>query len=433
MATVVRCSNLDSLLQCPASILANGPGLIRISTSGEAANLGKAVHDCCATLVPSGVYNIDEAAERYGLSEESRADATKLLFYATKAWVILSRYFNPDPNQRIVEAAATGPILSGAGMDYQVAGTIDLCSPIDKDKAIFLDWKSGYLDDGFHGQMTGYAYLLWNHMGRPEQVSITGVVVFLRHRYWRVVRYNADTLNQWEHDLVHNHLSRPDCFRPGRACPHCELFASCQARQAVSIQTIREVLGGDSEHPDKPGWWDRAKAVLSQLTVDNKGEPVVGETIAEVIFRIRMLSTLIESAKGVLRESLKQVGPIPLGDGIQLGMREIEVEKLKPEAAIPILRNYLSDGQLASAMTLSLPKILTIYANSRVGEKGWKRAQARNELLKMLQDSGAVMVLRQERMEERHEDPNADPQTEEKEINDGNDESEHSGEGAKAG
>jgi hypothetical protein len=421
----VRCSSLDSLFSCPASILASGPALIRIAAENEAASLGKAVHECCATLIPKGAYDLTAAAERHGISEEAKSEAVHLLFYAAKAWTVLAKYFNPDPDQRITEAGISGPVLDAAGEQYQIAGNIDLCSPVDQDKAIFLDWKSGYIDDGFYQQMSGYAYLLWCHMGRPARVSITGVVVFLRHQYWRVLRYNAETLSQWEHDLVHNLLSRPDSFRPGRACPHCELFATCPARQAVSIQTIRDILGGDTEHPDRPGWWDRAKSVMSQLTVDNKAEKVVGETVSDVVFRIRMLSSLIDAARDVLRDSIKRVGPIPLGDGVQLALRPVFIEKIKSEVAIPLLRNYLSDGQLADCMTLSLPKILTAYANSKPGESGWKKSGARKMLHGQLLDAGAVIVTRQERMEEVHSDP--------QETEDGNNSGEPTGPSEQAG
>lgn len=405
MPTAVRCSSLDSLFSCPASILASGPALVRIAAENEAASLGKAVHECCATLIPKGSYDVDAASERHGISDEAKSEAIGLLFYATKAWQVLAKYFNPDPGQRITEAGVTGPVLENIGGEqYQITGTIDLCSPVDQDKAIFLDWKSGYIDDGFYQQMSGYAYLLWCHMGRPERVSITGVVVFLRHQYWRVLRFNAEMLGQWERDLIRNQLNRPDSFRPGRACPHCELFSTCPARQAVSVQTIKDILGG-ADHPDRPGWWDRAKAVLSQLSVDNKAEKVVGETVSDVVFRIRMLSALVDAAKDVLRDSIRRVGPIPLGDGVELGLRPVFIEKIRPEVAMPLLRNYLSDGQMTGCMTLSLPKLLTTYANSKPGESGWKKSVARKMLHGKLLDAGAVTVTRQERLEEVHSDP----------------------------
>lgn len=401
----LRCSSLDPLWGCHASVLADGPSIIRIKSQNDAATLGHACHDLGASLITAGVYDVKAAAEKHALGDAAREDASLLMLYAARAWKELAEYF-PSP---VVESYINGPELVVGGNTYMVTGTMDACSPtIDNKGAIFLDWKSGYIDDGYHQQMAGYAYLLWNHMGRPTNIEITGVVVFLRHRYYRVVKYDATSLSQWEYDLTHNILPAADSYSPGSSCRFCDLFASCVARQAVAISTVTEILGGAPDGPNGvPGWWDRAKDVIGQLTEDNKAEPVVGEILSDVLFRVRLLKQMIENAKGMMREAVEKVGPIPLGGGEHLVLREVEVRKIKPVKGFSALQKFMSNTQIAECSTISLPKVLTMYGKQSTHTTG-SRKEARERLLEQLETKGAITVNVQKRLESAELDEEGD-------------------------
>lgn len=394
MATAIRCSSLDSLWACTPSVLASGPSVIRISTANDAALLGNVCHEAAAQWVRDNDYDLTALAEARGLDESHRDDANLLMNYVHRAWDELERFF-PKPQ---VEAAAStkDQPWSVAGHDYYLKGTIDLCSPVDGSRAIFLDWKSGYIDDGYHQQMAGYAFLLWHVMGRPDTISITGVVVFLRHRYYRVLKYDADMLRQWEYDLCHNVLPATDEFRPGKQCRWCDLYASCGARQAVVYGSIDEIMGGASD-PDNPTWLDKAREVVGQLTEDNKTSSLVADVFNDLIFRVRLCQQAIDNAKSMMRDAVERVGPVPLSDSTALVLRDQHVEKLDPAKALPVLQAHLSDGQIAQCTRLSLPKLLRTYTDQHA--RGQKKAM-REQFHTKLAEAGAITLEVRRVMEE---------------------------------
>ena len=397
----LRCSALDALWCCTPSVLADGPDIIRISRSGKPAEVGKLCHDCGEGIAKETGYDIKQLASRYELDEEDVEGCYPLLNYGQRAWDELKQYF-PQPQ---VEAHVTGPEIIGAdGNTYQIAGTIDVCSPSGGDQAIFLDWKSGYIDDGYHQQMAGYAYLLWNFMGRPDKIQITGIVVFMRHRYYRVLKYTAGSLAQWEHDLLYNVLGSPDEYRPSTKCRFCDLFATCQARQAIVNGTIDTVLGVRNPDDD-PGWYDRGKQVLSQLTEDNKDNKTVGEMVSDLIFRIRLTQRAIDDAKAMLRDAVNRVGPIRTthvddddGNDAYLTLREVSSRFINDNrSAMAVLRQFLSDSQIADCSKLSVPKLLETYAKNT--QKGTKK-DARERMTKTLEDAGLIGERISKRLEE---------------------------------
>ena len=392
-AKAIRCSSLDDLFACAPSVLAEGATFIRVSAHLDATDLGKLCHDAAERMVVDGEYDLEALSQGYTLGEDAIDDAGMLMSYAQRAWAELGKFFVKPQT----EAAADGPVLSVGGVDYQVTGTLDLCSPAGQDKAIFLDWKSGYLDDGYLQQMTGYAYLLWQIMGRPASVSITGIVVFLRHRYYRVLKYDAAMLARWEHDLVHNILPSRNDFHPSRRCRFCDLFSTCPARQAVVAGSVEDLMGAAAAKPGDEGWLERAKQVLSQLDEKNKDQPIVADCLADMLFRIRLCQQAIENAKAMIMDAVMRVGPVPISETTALVLREQEIQKLMPPRALQTLRLRLSDTQIATAMRLSLTMVLSLYGAQF--PRGQKKAM-RDKLLEELTEAGAIAIERRTMLQE---------------------------------
>lgn len=169
---------MDDLHACPPSVLKTD-GELRMDEQNDAAALGSVCHGLCASMVDTGDYDLGSAAIRNGLPDSDAEAAVSLMSYANRTWTNeIGRYF-PRPQ---VEASVVGPELEVDDDRYQVTGTIDVCSPVGRDKVVFADWKSGYVDDGYYEQMACYAYLLWNFIGRPTEITIVGIVVFLRSK-----------------------------------------------------------------------------------------------------------------------------------------------------------------------------------------------------------------------------------------------------------
>lgn len=392
--TRLRCSNLDRLDSCCPSILAKGPTVIRVAVDNEAAALGKAVHEMAARYVEKGSYNAAEACQHHGVPHHRENEAHMLMAYACRTYDRELERFFPQPQ---IEASVEGPVLKVTGKEYQISGTIDLCSPTSAERAMFLDWKSGYIDDSYQHQMRGYAYLLWHFMGRPAGVTITGVVVFLRHRYFRVLKYTSKILADWERNLTRNVLGTPDKYAPGKHCVYCDLFASCAARRVVVVGAIDDIMGLSAGKDKTSKWLSRGREILGQLTKENKAEPIVGEVLDDMVFRIRICQQAVDNAKQTIREAIERVGPIPTGPGHALALQPVEIPQLDPTKSMNVLRNHLSDSQICQAMKLSLPKVLTQYL---AGQQRGKGREAREKLIKRLEDVGAISIRTQHRLQE---------------------------------
>lgn len=389
----LRCSSLDALFSCTPSILGDDPNLIiRIGSSNDTAQVGKVIHELAEGYVQRAKFNIRDALAAAGMRLDAEDEIAKLMMYLMKGWDELKVYF-PTP---MVEAVVKAPPLLVDSTMYELAGTCDVLSPVGTHDAIFADWKSGFLDDSYHQQMAGYAYCIWCEMGRPDDAVLTGIVFFLRHRYYRIIKFDKDKLLRWEYDLTHNVLASGK-FRPGKTCKYCDLYSSCPARAAVVHGTIDAILGGNGVTEAHKAWLADAKVRIATLTAQNKHDPEVGKIVEDLLFKHKLLQQLLDETHSLVRDAVKRVDGIPLPNGYQLVVRRLEIDRVIPEKAMTVLRQRLSDLQIMGSMSISLPKLVSCYA---AAASGTSKGEARDALIKALAEAGAIATTTQERMEE---------------------------------
>ena len=141
----------------------------------------------------------------------------------------------------------------------------------------------------------------------------------------------------------------------------------------------------------------KATTLLAGLTPENKNDPAVGATVDELIFRSRLAQKAIDDVKDLVRQAVERVGPIPLANGLALGLRPQEVRSLDPVKAFKVARQHLPDTDILDAMKISLPKLLAAKAAQHGrGEKKNARIQLEEEL----KAAGAVTVTVRHIMEE---------------------------------
>ena len=389
--TILRCSELDRLFACPPSTL-NAQGMMRVARTDRAATIGSAVHEMADAYVSDGCYDMKMTAGKFELSPEEVEECVTLLHYVVRAWEDVRRYF-PAPQTETIVAA--DPFAVG-GTDYIIRGVADVLSPIGDESAIILDWKSGRVDSGHTNQMIGLAYSAWDVMGSPDKSTISVVIVYLRHRYHRVLRFDANTLRSWYHDLAHNILPCV-AYSPGAHCAFCEVAASCDARKECVGSMIDVLMHGQKTDLKHKKAFEKARSALSQLTAENKNDKGVGELVGQLMFRLRLASKTIEEARALLRDTVNRVGPIKLDDEIELSVRLVETRQLAPTKALPILRKHLSDTQICDGMKLSLPKLTAMYVKQHYGAR---RADAVKTLVDQLERAGAISTNIQSRLEE---------------------------------
>jgi hypothetical protein len=392
LVNVIRCSNLDALFDCTPSVIGDG-GLVRINTAGEQAALGKVVHALAGRYIEAGRFDVKAECNRRGFEDEE--EAAGLMNYVVRSWDELRRSF---PNPQVERVIKSNVIETPAG-SFRIEGTADVLSGVGDTGAVFADWKTGYADDGYHNQMFGYAYCIWNVMGRPENAEILGIVAFLRHRYYRVVKYTAKTLAEWEYDLIHNVLSRVNVYRPGKHCTHCPIYHTCDARKAETSGTVQALMLPNNLPANDPyrQFVERVTKLMASVTPDNKNQPDMIELTSQLRFRVKLVEKAVDDARELLRKTVERVGPMPLDNGYELALREIVQRVLDPVKAITVLRKHLSDAEIFDCMKASLPSLLAKKAGKFT--RGEKKA-AREQLEKELEAAGAITVVRRKRLEE---------------------------------
>jgi hypothetical protein len=218
----IRCSSLDSLFGCTPSVLGQ-PTAITIKTTGPEAEVGKLAHSLAASYIETGTFDLDGECDKQGFTGK-RESIAAAMSYAVQAWRDLSPLFHQPRTEVQVDSKEIRVGLE----DYKLEGTIDLLSPsqINEVSAYFLDWKTGWggEDGSYAKQMIGYAYCIWSVLGKPENCTIVGFIVFLHQRRKREIHYTTNDLREFEYDLAHNVLSKPDVFRPGEQCPRCPRY-----------------------------------------------------------------------------------------------------------------------------------------------------------------------------------------------------------------
>jgi hypothetical protein len=237
-------------------------------------------------------------------------------------------------------------------------------------------------------------------------------VVFLRHRYYRIIKWTTESLKDWHHNLTHNILGQPGRFQTGDSCRYCQLASTCAARSAVIAGTVSAMLSPDPSDPHYARI-QSAIAILKNVTSINKTQAVVGEAVSDLLFRMKVVEQAVDQAKAVLRGALESVGSIPLGDGTSLTLNETTTRTLDPSSAMKLLRTKFSDTELCAAMKLSLPQLLEHYGNRHPKSE---RHTLREALVDELQQAGAIktgtikrMVVTTDHEGERNEHDATDP------------------------
>jgi hypothetical protein len=388
----LRCSSLDALWACAPSVLDDDGA--RIDSSGEASELGQAAHACAASMIRTGKADVDGEAARRGI--EDAGELHMMMGFTIRAWLELkAREGFTDPKVEWPYKVAI------PGTDFELDGTIDVASARSGTDLIFADWKTGWKDAGYHQQMNGYSYLLWNKVGRPADVRIRAVTVFLRNRVYRVSDHTADTLAAWENDLTRNVLARSDVYRPeeGR-CPHCPIFHRCAAQQNRTAALVKAFAYPTTLAENDPmrAMLERATAVLSQITPDNKSAPEVAELLTRVVYAGKLVTKGVDELDKLVRSTVERVGPIPLANGNELALVEQKTRVLDALKAGPVANKHLSTAEQAKCVKVSLPMMLAQYAGKFMrGEKKGARERLETEL----EAAGAISVVQRKRLMER--------------------------------
>lgn len=341
----LRASRMPLTLACPASL--DESDCLKIEGDPSAAHLGTAVHAIMADIVTHGydsVPDVSVIAAQYGVTD--RDEMERLSAYGLKAWRELSA-FAPAPTVEEHYEIAT-PY-------FTLSGHVDVLS-VSSDKAVIIDWKTGWLQSDASDQMRAYAFLVAAH--NPIIQEFAAFVVRHRYGYYDVLRFTREELAAWNL-RVNEAILNTNIFRPDAHCRFCPRRYNCPAQTAMIRRTV-ESLGADG---------------------------VVAPLSLSLYRRATAVKHMVDDYVQALKTHILTFGPIEQ-DGYELSIITEMHDKIDPLAAWPhMVAAGLTDEHIAKAVRLSKGALL-----DAVGELAPPRGKgkAKAEFMEKLNDAGCV-------------------------------------------
>jgi hypothetical protein len=269
-------------------------------------------------------------ATRYRVNAD---ELTALVGYGERAWEEVGKWF-PSPQ---CELRLEGVVASGTADVVSVAG------------GGVLDWKTGWNRVEHPHQLTGYADAFRETYGMPEQGYVLAVEVWLRQRSYRVHKLTEPHLDAWR-DSVRQQLAS-DQWAAGEHCTYCPRLIGC----GVYRKYIRSVGHSIAELPT---------------------EGVTKYQLGDLYPKSKMLRAALEAYDKLLTAVLS-MGPIDLGDGTRLQLKQVNTDRVGAREAWPVLVNEFgfSQDEMAACVKISKSKMIDI-AKKHV-PKGRGAAEAR--------------------------------------------------------
>lgn len=343
-------SSLPLLFECPSSQV---PVEHPYNPGGEAADLGRAVHEGLAAVVMGRDPGLGAIAERYGVKV---SDVNPLVGIGRSAWEEVRSMF-PSPR---VEERLEAPGLDGGG---SIRGRADVFS-MDGVLAV-LDWKTSRIRSYVRPQLQGYGVAAVDRYGMPDSGEVKLVTVWLRLGEIDTMTMRADDIAAFYEELAHARRAIGKRYAPGEPCTFCPRQLVCRARH----EYIRS-------------------AVVALQPVIREGM-LPPELLPKLYPQAKALGKALDQYTDALRMLLRTSGPLEDGAGRILDMGEVRRTTIDPQKAWPILTaEDFSEDELAGCITMSSTAILEVAAGK--ADKGLK-AKAKRELKERLRKAGAVM------------------------------------------
>lgn len=361
---------------CSTSVL-NPQSWTEVETEVEAASLGTDLHLVFQQIVETGEYTVESLKEKYP-KEHGRINQLVSNFLAL--WID-AREVMTAPE---CEVSHQCTIATTDAVELVLTGHIDL-SQTEAGEALILDYKTGRSHENHYHQVAGYAFLLWDRTGRPENFTVKATVVYLEDNSIQNYAWTAQDLMAWAAEVA---LKVADSrLTVSRKCGYCRISSSCPAYAAFTKQAIGFFMEDDTQAGKVP-WTEMLAeergALLDKLYVVKRG-----------IDRTEL------SLKGAMQNRFKDVTRLDLGKGMVYERTATKVRTVKPDLALPILRKRFDQELIDDITSLKLDDVLSLYA--KFAPKG-KKTEVREQTVQMLIDAGAVEIETQERFGRRPAD-----------------------------
>lgn len=364
----LRASSLPLNFICPGS--ARTPEL-RIRESGEAADLGTAVHELLALMLGSGAVMewVEAQLDTVAMMHLVDVDDLDFLFRrGQQLWRQVRDTF-PNPLTEIMVSVDLGLA--------QISGHLDVIS-VSGDVARGLDWKSGFKDHDYSEQMRAYAALVL--LQHPQLREVTLTVAWLREG--EIENYTMDRAGAelWAQRVIKEIVDWDGAYQYGTHCAYCPRAHECPAANAVMRRDVSAILNVSlGQAPD---------ALATMLPSE----------VIELVRKASVVKKYADSVRDIVRTYVKTHGDI-VGPDVKLTIRAEERRSIEPLPAWPVLESKgFTDEDFAAVVKVSKSKV-----EDRVKQKAGKGngAAAVRDLTKALEEANAFTTTTIEKMVER--------------------------------
>lgn len=359
--TALRCSSLPLFLKCAPALRGDG---INITEWFPESVLGTAAHDTAARTVRGQPVDVVAIAALYGVEVDELAD---LYTKAVQAW----KELQPPAGDRVSAEESMGMTFA----EGILTGKADVFIRHAGHKAVtVIDWKTGRRDSDYRDQILGYCALALEI--NPKADVALGKICWVRTSEVELVSMNRVDLVEWKDRLIQQ--TKDTAFHPGAHCQYCPRKHTCPAREEMQrgalavLQNERTVIR--NLPPEK------------QITLYRRAKEIAGMAY-DVINEIR---TIVGDG-----------GPLE-ANGLTLEIISEPRRSIKAMEAWPILQKYLTDEDLADAVTV---QVGTAEFAAGKGQPRGQAAPRRRAMMDELENAGAISTTFTKKLIERRKRP----------------------------
>lgn len=379
-----RASKLNLYMECVAAAVISpvevslALEMERDQDGHERRTKGIGVHgylELVPKLIRQGL-NVDEAIERAlrEVDDEYRAlcasidDVENVPAFAADSWVEEKQFAYSFLTNEVFERPPEGP--------YEIGGRVDVFG-LTETSVCLADYKTGDRFLTLSWQLRMYALILARRYGKNRveaqflKITDEGRAIPIRFVL------DEQALNEIEHQVcnqfaraleVQNRPVDQLPYRENELCRWCPAFSKCTAKVKLLTAGIGLELAPGVEIPK--------------------------ERIGEAVMRKRAYDEASEVFEARLREWVEANGPIPLPNGKELRIQEIQKSYLDGAKAAPLLLERFGAEALEliaprKASTTALDEYVGTLHERQTGKARGKGAK-QEETRKWLEDAGAL-------------------------------------------
>ena len=283
-----------------------------IEESGIPAKLGNAVHKIFAEKItvnlPVEKAYMEEIAAEFGVTVEGYSGIGWRVIKTIKAWEKVAHFFPQESMEREKKIGVKLP------NGFMWEGTSDLLA-MHPGWGIVLDLKTGMKELDHEPQIKDYATIAAAKTIGTE--SMIAIIFNPIQDVWESYEYSKEELRAHAEELQIKMEKSGYEYTKGRMCEYCPRWTSCPAITQELLPSLEGIQASE-------------------------GKEITTETIRTWYPIVKTMERIVERFKEAQKILLNDEGPIDLGDGYELFLRQYSKDDIKG----PIAFQYLLSKEI---------------------------------------------------------------------------------------